>query len=167
MFGFKNEYAMGHDIFSFGDDEENTVIFPNGNFITDSVYYDSQKEVYFDLIGYENVAKYASCNQAYKDNPFPMFDQATDGLYKFSPSDYSAENAELRKNDGSVDTDYIEKRFEYASDRIDVSNSIIYYDIINKVKEGFDDVHIYEPADSVAEPFSPPDMISRKRAYAV
>ncbi len=167
MFGFKNEYAMGHDIFSFGDDEENTVIFPNGNFITDSVYYDSQKEVYFDLTGYENVAKYASCNQAYKDNPFPMFDQATDGLYKFSPSDYSAENAELRKNDGSVDTDYIEKRFEYASDRIDVSNSIIYYDIINKVKEGFDDVHIYEPADSVAEPFSPPDMISRKRAYAV
>lgn len=167
MFGFKNEYAMGHDIFSFDEGEENTVIFPNGNFITDSVYYDSQKDVYFDLNGYENVAKYASCNQAYKDNPVPMYDEATDGLFKFSESEYSEENAEKRKNDGSVDTEYISNRFDYASDRIDVSNSIIYYDIINKVKEGFDNIYIYEPSDSVAEPFSPPDMISRKRAYAV
>ncbi len=167
MFGFTNEYAMGHDIFSFNNGEENTVIFPNGNFITDSVYYDSQKDVYFDLRGYENVAKKASCNQAYKDDPIPMYDEETDGLYKFGPSEYSAENADKRKNDGSVNTEYISNRFDYASDRIDVSNSIIYYDIINKVKEGFDDIYIYEPADSAAEPFSPPDMISRKRAYAV
>lgn len=167
MFGFKNEYAMGHDIFSFGDDEENIVIFPNGNFVTDSVYYDSQKDIYFDLNGYENVAKYASCNQAYKDDPVPMYDEATDGLYKFSVSEYSKESAEERKNDGAVDGSYITDRFDYASDRIDVSNSIIYYDIINKVKEGFDDTYIYEDNSSAAEPFSPPDMISRKRAYAV
>ncbi|MBR1723614.1 MAG: LTA synthase family protein, partial [Ruminococcus sp.] len=167
MFGFKNEYAMGHDIFSFGDDEENIVIFPNGNFVTDSVYYDSQKDIYFDLNGYENVAKYASCNQAYKDDPVPMYDEATDGLDKFSVSEYAKESAEERKNDGAVDGSYITDRFDYASDRIDVSNSIIYYDIINKVKEGFDDTYIYEDNSSAAEPFSPPDMISRKRAYAV
>lgn len=169
MFGFKNEYAMGHDIFSFEDGEENIVIFPNGNFITDSVYYDSQKEVYFDLDGYENVAKYASCNQEYKDNPVPMYDEAVEGLYKFNESPFNAEYAESRKNDGKVDSVYIDDRFEYASDRIDVSNSIIYYDIINKVTQGFDEVYDYEPEDtsSAAEPFSPPDAISRKHAYAV
>ncbi len=37
MFGFSSPYAMGHDIFETKNN--NIVIFPNGNFITDKVYY--------------------------------------------------------------------------------------------------------------------------------
>ncbi len=37
MLGIKNEYALGHDIFEIKND--NTVVFPNGNFLTDKMYY--------------------------------------------------------------------------------------------------------------------------------
>ena len=137
MFGFTNKYALGHDIFSVGD-EDNVVIFPNGNFITDKVYYDSQRETYFDIEGYENVAKFASCNQVYKDIPSVIYNELRDGSFKQSPSNYSEDFAEQRKNNGAVDEEYIEKYMRYAEQCIDVSNSIIYYDIIDKVKGGFD-----------------------------
>lgn len=41
MFGFKNKYALGHDIFSI---DENIVIFPDGNWLTDKIYYNRSKE---------------------------------------------------------------------------------------------------------------------------
>ena len=41
MFGFKSEYALGHDIFSV---EENVVVFPDGDWLTNDMYYNSQKE---------------------------------------------------------------------------------------------------------------------------
>lgn len=41
MFGFYNKYALGHDLFSVKD---NLVVFPDGNWITDKMYYNSQKE---------------------------------------------------------------------------------------------------------------------------
>lgn len=41
MFGFSSEYALGHDLFSV---EDNVVVFPDGNWITDRMYYNSQKE---------------------------------------------------------------------------------------------------------------------------
>ena len=41
MFNFYNKYQLGHDIFSI---DENVVIFPNGNFLTDKIYYNSQKD---------------------------------------------------------------------------------------------------------------------------
>ena len=37
MFGFENEYALGHDMFD--KSAEDIVIFPNGNFITNEIYY--------------------------------------------------------------------------------------------------------------------------------
>jgi len=40
MFGFSSEYALGHDIFNV---KENIVAFPNGNWVTNKMYYDSQK----------------------------------------------------------------------------------------------------------------------------
>lgn len=40
MFGFYNEYALGHDIFDIK--ENNIVVFPNGNWLTNEVYYNSQ-----------------------------------------------------------------------------------------------------------------------------
>ena len=47
MLGFYNKYALGHDIFEIGDD--NIVVFPNGNWLTSKVYYNSQKEEYKPL----------------------------------------------------------------------------------------------------------------------
>lgn len=41
MFGFDNKYALGNDLFSV---DENIVVFPDGNWITDKIYYNSQKE---------------------------------------------------------------------------------------------------------------------------
>ena len=43
MLGLQPKYALGNDIFNIKDD--NTVIFPNGNFLTKDVYYyDSQSD---------------------------------------------------------------------------------------------------------------------------
>ena len=39
MLGVENEYALGHDIFSIKDD--NVVVFPNGNFTTNMIYYNN------------------------------------------------------------------------------------------------------------------------------
>jgi len=39
MLGISNEYALGHDIFNIKD--ENIVIFPNGNFLTNLIYYNN------------------------------------------------------------------------------------------------------------------------------
>lgn len=41
MFNFYNPYALGHDIFSIN---ENVVAFPDGNWLTNKMYYNSQKE---------------------------------------------------------------------------------------------------------------------------
>lgn len=40
MFGFYNPYALGKDLFSV---EENCVVFNDGNWVTDKMYYNSQK----------------------------------------------------------------------------------------------------------------------------
>ena len=47
MFGFYNEYQLGHDIHNIKD--QNIVIFPNGNWVTNKVYYNSQKGAYLSL----------------------------------------------------------------------------------------------------------------------
>ena len=47
MFGFYNKYQLGHDIFNIK--ENNVVVFPNGNWVTNKVYYNSQKEAYLSL----------------------------------------------------------------------------------------------------------------------
>lgn len=47
MFGFSNKYALGHDIFNHLND--NLVVFPTGNWLTNKVYYNSQKNEYLAL----------------------------------------------------------------------------------------------------------------------
>ena len=47
MFGFKNPFAMGHDIFNIKND--NIVIFPNGNFLTNKIYYSNASGKYKTL----------------------------------------------------------------------------------------------------------------------
>lgn len=41
LFGISNKYALGRDLVSTSD---NVVVFPDGNWITDKMYYNSQKE---------------------------------------------------------------------------------------------------------------------------
>lgn len=43
MFGFSEKYSLGNDIF---DSHENIVVFPNGNVLTDKVYYSDLNEEY-------------------------------------------------------------------------------------------------------------------------
>lgn len=46
MFNFDYKYGLGHDIFSV---DENIAVFPNGNWVTDKMYYNAQKEEYLLL----------------------------------------------------------------------------------------------------------------------
>lgn len=60
MFGFSSEYALGHDIFSI---DENVVIFPDGNWITNKMYYSQSKEEgkllnQSDTVSVEYIEKY-------------------------------------------------------------------------------------------------------------
>ena len=55
MFGFKNDYALGHDIFNIKSD--NIVVFPNGNWVTNKVYYNGQKGEYITLNNNEVIDK--------------------------------------------------------------------------------------------------------------
>lgn len=66
MLGFSNEYALGHDIFNIKD--ENIVVFPNGNWVTNKVYYDSQKGEYLSLNSNEIIEEnYISKNNDYSE----------------------------------------------------------------------------------------------------
>ena len=60
MLNFYNPYALGHDIFSV---TENVVIFPDGNWLTNKMYYNSQKEEGMPLnnepVSVEYIAKYS------------------------------------------------------------------------------------------------------------
>lgn len=47
MFGFKNPFALGHDIFNIKNN--NVVIFPNGNYVTNEVYYSNSTGKYKTL----------------------------------------------------------------------------------------------------------------------
>ena len=61
MLGIDTPYALGHDVFSTDD---HFVIFPNGNWITDRMYYDSQNDeaIMLDenaVIGKDYIEKYS------------------------------------------------------------------------------------------------------------
>jgi len=55
MFGFYNKYALGSDIFNTNND--NTVIFPNGNYVTNKIYYNSQADEAYDIEKKEVIQK--------------------------------------------------------------------------------------------------------------
>src|SRR5574344_2597386 len=46
MFGFKEKYSLGNDIFS---NNEKIVVFPNGNVLTNKIYYSSLNDDYITL----------------------------------------------------------------------------------------------------------------------
>lgn len=78
MLNFDYKYALGHDIFNT---ENNIVVFPNGNWVTDKMYYNAQKEEYLLL------------------------------------------------KDSVVNDEEIEKNKKYANKILEVSDSIIVYDL--------------------------------------
>ena len=84
MFNFKYTYAVGNDVFS---NNEKIVIFPNGNFLTSKVYYNSLKGDYVSI------------------------------------------------SDEPIDENYIERLKKYSEKRLNVSNNIIFYDLIKKEKK--------------------------------
>ena len=48
MMGFKNDFALGHDIYDIKED--NVVIFPsNGNFVTNKIFYYANDSTYLAL----------------------------------------------------------------------------------------------------------------------
>ena len=83
MFGFENKYALGHDVFD--KNYERIVIYPNGNFLTNDVYYRNSTNEYKILS--ENVI---------------------------------------------LDENYIDKHLKYTEDRLDVSNSIVVYNLLSE-----------------------------------
>ena len=89
MLGYKNEYALGHDIFNIKNN--NVVAFPNGNFLSSVMYYNNSTGEYYVI------------------------------------------------NDSTViDDNYVDKTKERVEKMLEVSNSIIVYDLLNK-KESSND----------------------------
>ncbi len=66
MFGFYNEYALGHDIFDIKDD--NIVVFPDGNWLTNKMYYNSQKQESYILNNSVVTQEYVIKNTEYAEN---------------------------------------------------------------------------------------------------
>ena len=65
MLGFYNKYALGHDIFDIKED--NIVVFPNGNFVTNKIYYNSQKQEYLSLDNSAVSEEYIKENSEYTE----------------------------------------------------------------------------------------------------
>ena len=87
MIGIKNKYALGKDIMNLKDGEENVVVFPDGNWLTNKIYYNQSK-----------------------------------GEYKVL-------------DNSVISSDYIDKNTEIANKYINISNSIIIYDLIKQEEE--------------------------------
>ncbi len=83
MMGYYNKYALGNDIFNIKKD--NYVMFPNSNFLTDKVFYNSSTEEY-----------------------------------------------KILKENVILESDYISNILEKVEEKLQVSNSIIVYDLIKK-----------------------------------
>ena len=71
MFNFNYKYGLGHDILSADD---NIVVFPNGNWVTNKIYYNAQKDEYLSLdesaVSEEEIAN----NKAYAEKLLEVSD---------------------------------------------------------------------------------------------
>ena len=105
MLGYESKYALGHDIFSV---EENVVVFPTSNWITNKIYYNSAKGA-FRLLNL--------------DKKLPEEDA--------EPIDPEHANDIIGAYD--IPEDYIEYYNNYAAEVIGMSNNIIVYDLIKRV----------------------------------
>ena len=91
-----------------------------------------------DLTDYDNVVKYASCNQIFKDQPSPLYSDELKKKFKATDDlKFGKQAAEKKQNNNKVDEAYIKKYCDYADERIKISNAIIYFDMIKKTSDGF------------------------------
>lgn len=97
MFGFYNKYQLGTDIFN--TKEDNIVVFPNGNWVTNKVFYNSQKSAYLPLSNTEISDEYISECNLYADNLLNV----SNSLIVFDLIKYDKEKHESKE-------DYIEER---------------------------------------------------------
>ena len=65
MFGFYNKYALGHDIFDIK--ENNIVVFPNGNWLTNEVYYNGQLQESYIINNFVISQEYIDKNNEYTE----------------------------------------------------------------------------------------------------
>ena len=106
MLGFESKYALGHDIFSV---EENVVVFPTSNWITNKIYYSSAKGAFRQLNLDRTIPTESDEGQVETDNANNVI-----GAY-------------------DIPEDYIEYYNNYAAEIIGMSNNIIVYDLIKRV----------------------------------
>jgi len=64
MFNFYSEYQMGHDVLSL---KENMVVFNDGAYLTDKIYYNSQKEEQFPISIEATTEEYRTKRSEYAD----------------------------------------------------------------------------------------------------
>lgn len=95
MFGLSNKYNVGEDIFSVKND--NLVVFPNGNILTDKMYYNNSTGEYARI-----------------------------------------EKGKLDRDKKDLDETYIKKLTDLGEKRLEVSNSIIVYDLLDRLNENGD-----------------------------
>ena len=97
MFGFYNKYALGHDIFDIKDN--NIVVFPNGNWVTNKIYYNAQNNTWLPLKETEIEADYIAGNSAYTEKLLG----ASNATIVFNLIKHARETKE-------ADSDYIEEK---------------------------------------------------------
>ena len=97
MFGFYNKYQLGKDIFNTTDD--NIIVFPNGNWMTNKIYYNTQKGEYLPLKEEVITDEYIHACQQYAEELLKV----SDALIVF---DLIKEHEELIESD----SDYIEEK---------------------------------------------------------
>ena len=95
MLGLSNKYNVGDDIFSVKND--NLVVFPNGNILTDKMYYNNSTGEYARI-----------------------------------------ENGIINRDKKDLDETYIKKLTDLGEKRLEVSNSIIVYDLLDRLNENGD-----------------------------
>lgn len=68
MFGVgANEYQLGHDLFSLKDDD-NTVVFTDGSYLTNKIYYDGQSGEVYSINGDAVSEEYIDIRSKYADD---------------------------------------------------------------------------------------------------
>ena len=76
MFGFKEFFSLGHDIFS---NEENIVVFPNGNILTDKVYYSELNDEFITFTNDAINSDYIDSIKNYANNVL----EVSNGIIKY------------------------------------------------------------------------------------
>ena len=61
-----NKYQLGHDLFGLSDDE-NTVVFTDGSFVTNKIYYDGQSGDIYSINGDSTNSEYVNSRAMYAD----------------------------------------------------------------------------------------------------